>query len=64
MTVLEFWGRREVADYLEVKINSLNRYPLPPEDVRIGRHRGWKPETIRQFKRSRPGKGNWKDDED
>lgn len=55
----EFWGRKEVADYLEVKTDSINGYALPVPDVRIGNHRGWFPETIKKWAKKRPGHGNW-----
>lgn len=54
-----FWGRAEVAKFLEVKTDSLNGYQLPDPDAVIGKHRGWDPETIKKWQQDRPGRGNW-----
>jgi hypothetical protein len=58
---LEFWGRKEVAEYLGVKTDSINGYELPPPDAMVGTHRGWWPQTIKDWAAARPGRGNWKD---
>jgi len=57
--MLKFLGRKEFALRLGVKTDSLNGYDLPPADAIIGTHRGWLPETVEKWKRSRPGRGNW-----
>ena len=57
--MLKFWSRKEVAEFLGVKTDSINGYDLPPPDAQIGTHRGWIPDTIKNFKQSRPGRGNW-----
>lgn len=56
---LKFLGRKEVADRLGVKTDSLNGYDLPDPDALIGTHRGWLPATIDQWSAERPGRGNW-----
>lgn len=57
--MLNFWSRKEVANYLCVKTDSINGYALPPPDAQIGSHKGWMPATIKNWQRSRPGRGNW-----
>lgn len=57
--MLRFLSRKEVAEELGVKTDSINGYDLPDPDALIGTHRGWLPETIKRFKASRPGRGNW-----
>jgi hypothetical protein len=57
--MLKFWGRKEVAEYLDVKTDSINGYNLPAPDAQIGIHRGWMPDTIRKWEINRPGKGKW-----
>lgn len=57
--MLRFLSRREVAEYLGVKTDSINGYDLPDPDAVIGTHRGWLLDTIQKFKDSRPGRGNW-----
>ena len=59
--MLKFWGRKEVAEYLGVKTDSINGYPLPAHDAEVGTHKGWLPDTIRSWKPTRPGRGNWND---
>lgn len=57
---MRLWGRKEVAEYLGVKTDSINGYPLPEADEMIGTHRGWYPDTIIEWNKRRPGRGNWK----
>lgn len=57
--MIKFWGRGDVAKFLGVKTDSINGYPLPKPDAQIGTHRGWLPETIAEWARTRPGRGNW-----
>lgn len=57
--MLKFWSRKDVADFLGVKTDSINGYDLPEPDAAIGTHRGWVPETIQKWAASRPGRGNW-----
>lgn len=57
--MMKFWGRKEVATFLGVKTDSINGYDLPEPDAEIGQHRGWMPETIKKWKETRPGRGNW-----
>lgn len=61
--MIKFWGRKEVAEYLGVKTDSINGYDLPEQDAMVGSHRGWAPQTIIDWAASRPGRGNWKDPE-
>lgn len=56
-------GRKEVAELLGVKTDSINGYKLPAPDGWIGTHRGWYRETIEEWRDSRPGRGNWGDPE-
>lgn len=60
MGFMQFWGRKEVAQFLGVKTDSINGYQLPDPDAMIGNHRGWLPQTIKEWKEDRPGRGNWK----
>ena len=53
-------GRVEVAEYLGLEsVRSLSRMTLPPHDVEVGVHKGWKPETIDAWNAARPGRGRW-----
>jgi predicted DNA-binding transcriptional regulator AlpA len=61
---LKFLSRKEVAERLGVKTDSINGYPLPEPDALIGTHRGWLPDTIDQWSAERPGRGNWGDRKD
>ena len=47
----------EVAERLGITKGALARYRLPEPDVRIGRTRGWLPETIDRWNAQRPGRG-------
>lgn len=51
----KYLGREGVANFLGVKKNSLNRYPLPEPDVMIDAYRGWSEETIERWAWNRPG---------
>lgn len=55
-----YLNRSQVARRLGVQPDTLNRYRLPDPDVVVGRHRGWLPETIDAWNRTRPGRGNWR----
>lgn len=57
--MMKFWSRKEVADFLGVKTDSINGYDLPEPDAAIGTHRGWMPDTIKRWRETRPGRGNW-----
>jgi hypothetical protein len=58
--VAAYLGRVEVAERIGLKsVRSLSGMVLPPHDVEIGVHRGWKPETIDAWQSSRPGRGRW-----
>ena len=56
---IKLWGRKEVAEFLGVKTDSINGYDLPDPDGWIGSHRGWLPATIKEWAENRPGRGNW-----
>jgi hypothetical protein len=56
---MKFLSRKEVAERLGVKTDSINGYDLPEPDATIGTHRGWLPETIDRWRAMRPGRGNW-----
>lgn len=56
---IRLWGRKEVAQFLGVKTDSINGYDLPEPDGWIGGHRGWLPQTIKDWAENRPGRGNW-----
>lgn len=58
--MFRFLSRKEVAQMLGVKTDSINGYDLPEADAMIGTHRGWLQESIEKFKANRPGRGNWK----
>lgn len=57
--MLKFLSRKEVAERLGVKTDSINGYDLPEPDAAIGTHRGWRAETIDAWRVTRPGRGNW-----
>lgn len=59
MNMLKFLSRKEVAERLGVKTDSINGYDLPEADAEIGTHRGWLPDTIDAWRLTRPGRGNW-----
>lgn len=55
-----YLGRVEVAARIGLKsIRSLSGMKLPPHDVEIGVHKGWKPSTIDAWQATRPGRGRW-----
>lgn len=51
--------RSELAARIGVKPDTLNKYKLPPEDAVFGDRKGWLPETVDVWNRSRPGPGRW-----
>ena len=51
----EYLGVKQVAERLGVANAAV--YDLPESDVRIGRTRGWLPETIDRWNAQRPGRG-------
>jgi hypothetical protein len=58
--VATYLSRVEVAARIGLKsVRSLSGMTLPPYDVRVGVHRGWKPETIDTWQANRPGSGRW-----
>lgn len=65
---LVFLSLTEMAAYLGIRRDTLNRYDLPEPDAYVGDRRGWAKETIDEWNRNRPGRGWWgkrsKDDED
>jgi hypothetical protein len=60
MTVAKYLSRREVARRLGLQhVRSLGGITLPPHDVEVGVHKGWKEETIDSWHAERPGRGWW-----
>jgi hypothetical protein len=58
--VVRFLSRTEVATYLGMKsVHSLSRVTLPPHDAEVGNHKGWTPETLDEWRKTRPGRGRW-----
>ena len=55
--VIRFLSRKQVAERLGVKPDTLSRYALPEPDVMIGDTKGWTAETIDAWNDSRPGRG-------
>lgn len=52
--------RADVARYIGLKsVRSLSGMELPPHDVEVGNHKGWKPETLDAWQARRPGRGRW-----
>lgn len=49
----------EIAQYLGITSGALNGLKLPEPDAMTGRTRGWKKETIEEWNKNRPGRGNW-----
>jgi len=57
---ITYLGRTEVAHYLGLAgLPSLTGVELPPPDAVIGDRKGWTPETIDAWKKTRPGRGRW-----
>lgn len=55
-----YLGRVEVAARIGLKsVRSLSGMTLPPHDVEVGVHKGWKPDTIDAWQAIRPGRGRW-----
>ena len=57
--MIEYLDSKQVAARIGVKPNTLSRYKLPEPDATIGDRRGWLPDTIDVWNKSRPGKGRW-----
>lgn len=55
--MIRFLSRKQVAERIGVKPDSLANYKLPPPDAMIGDTRGWTAETIDEWNAARPGKG-------
>lgn len=55
----EFYGLKQFADYLGITQGALSNLNLPEPDARIGKVRGWKLATIKEWNANRPGRGNW-----
>lgn len=55
-----YLSRQQIAERLGMKsVRSLSGIDLPPHDVEVGIHKGWKPETIDAWHAERPGRGWW-----
>lgn len=59
----EWWTTSEVAAYLGVRTPTIsayrNRGQMPEPDRKLGRTQLWRPQTIIEWQRTRPGRGNW-----
>ncbi|QFP94661.1 DNA binding protein [Mycobacterium phage LilMcDreamy] len=56
--VPRYLSHSEVAKRIGVKSRrSVSLQELPPHDVEVGTHKGWKPETIDAWHAERPGRG-------
>lgn len=64
----EWWTTADVAEYLGISAASVRHYlrrrmpegnPFPLEERRFGTALVWRPETIRRWHESRPGRGRW-----
>lgn len=58
----EYWDTRAVAEYLEVRAETVSRYKhrdptFPAPDIMLSGRPGWLPETIKAWKPTRPGRG-------
>ena len=55
-----YLSRVDVARRIGLKsVRFLSGMTLPPHDVEVGVHKGWKPETIDAWNENRPGRGRW-----
>ncbi len=54
-----YLSRKEVAEHIGVKPDTLGRMRLPTADVVIGDVRGWRAQTIDAWNARRPGRGGW-----
>lgn len=54
---IEYLSLTEIAKQLGITKGALATLNLPDPDARIGKTRGWLPETIQAWNASRPGKG-------
>jgi len=59
----EWWTTAEVAAYLGVRPATVSTYrmrgQMPQPNRKLGRTQLWRPQTIIEWHRSRPGRGNW-----
>jgi uncharacterized membrane protein len=59
----EWWTTSDVAAYLGVSLSTVSSYrmrgQMPAADNKLGRTQLWRPETIIQWEKERPGRGNW-----
>lgn len=53
----EYLSVTDVAKRLGISTAAASAYKLPEPDARIGRTRGWLPETIDRWNAARPGRG-------
>jgi hypothetical protein len=59
-TVTKYLSKQQIAERLGMRSSrSLSGIDLPPHDVEVGVHKGWKPETIDAWHAERPGRGWW-----
>lgn len=63
-TDAEWWTTAEVAAHLGVAVSTIsayrNRGQMPAPDRKIGRTQLWRPQTIIDWQRARPGSGYWR----
>jgi predicted DNA-binding transcriptional regulator AlpA len=52
-----FWSLADVARYMGVSRSAVAQAKLPEPDALVGKARGWRPETIKAWIPTRPGKG-------
>ncbi|MFC0266337.1 hypothetical protein [Alloscardovia macacae] len=55
--MINYLSLSDIAERIGVKSTSMSLYKLPEPDARIGRTRGWLPETIDAWQATRPGHG-------
>ena len=57
-SVTRYLSRADIAERLGMKsVRSLSGIELPPHDVEVGIHKGWRVETIDAWHAERPGRG-------
>lgn len=55
-----YLSRADVARRIGLKsVRSLTGVKLPPHDVEVGDHKGWRTDTIDAWQATRPGRGRW-----
>lgn len=55
-----YLSRADVARRIGLKsVRSLSGMELPPHDVEVGEHKGWRMDTIDDWQSTRPGRGRW-----